>query len=135
MTRNLTRGAALSVTLIATLATAPAALADAHGNKWVHSREFQGETYVMYYNHMALYTYDEDARGKSNCTGECAEKWPPAVLDPGTPLGEGYSLIEREDGRMQAAFRGRPLYLWSGDSRPGDRGGDGLGGKWRLARP
>ncbi|HUM18196.1 MAG TPA: hypothetical protein VL086_21070, partial [Candidatus Nitrosotalea sp.] len=26
---------------------------------------------------MTLYTYDKDTAGKSNCTGECAEYWPP----------------------------------------------------------
>src|SRR4051794_12772332 len=33
--------------------------------------------YVTGANGMALYTYDKDGNDLSNCTGECAKKWPP----------------------------------------------------------
>lgn len=111
------------------------ARADSHGNEYVHSRAFKGQIYVMYQDHMSLYTFDNDAVGQSNCYDECAKNWPPAVLDAGTELGENYSLIQRTDGTMQAAFRGLPLYLYSKDRKPGDIKGDGVGGVWRLARP
>ena len=112
-----------------------AAYADNHGNAFVHSRPFKGQVYVMYQDHMALYTYDKDEPGISNCSGTCALVWKPAILDTGVDLGESYSLIERDDGRMQAAFRGMPLYLYAGDRKPGDITGDGVDGVWRLARP
>ena len=112
-----------------------AADADSHGNKFVHSRSFNGQVYVMYKDHMSLYTYDKDEPGKSNCNKKCAEDWNPAVLDAGTVLGENYTLIKRADGTMQAAFRGMPLYLYSKDRKPGDISGDGVGGVWHLARP
>jgi len=112
-----------------------AAMANQHGNKFVHSREYQGQVYVMYQNHMALYTYDKDGKGVSNCTNNCAEIWPPATFRQGTKMGAGYSLMKRPDGRFQATFRGKPLYLFSGDKKIGDRKGDGIGGVWRLARP
>jgi len=111
------------------------ASADSHGNKYVHSRPFNGQVYVMYQDHMSLYTYDNDTVGQSNCYDECAKNWPPATLDAGTKLGESYSLIQRADGTMQAAFRGLPLYLYSKDRKPGDVNGDGVDGLWRLARP
>lgn len=114
---------------------AGSASADSHGNKHVHSREFKGQVYVMYRNHMSLYTYDKDQPGVSNCSGECAKSWVPALLAAGTELGESYSLIERADGSMQAAFRGMPLYLYAGDTIPGDINGDGIDGVWHLARP
>ncbi|VAW21204.1 hypothetical protein MNBD_ALPHA11-597, partial [hydrothermal vent metagenome] len=50
-------------------------------------------------------------------------------------LGENYSLIERTDGSMQAAFKGQPLYLFIGDKNIGDINGDGKNGVWRLAKP
>ena len=125
-----------AATLTLTLALAPgAALAEAHGNDLVHSRKFKGIVYMMNQAHMALYTYDRDEPGVSNCYGQCAENWPPVILDPGTELGENYSLIPRKDGRMQAAYKGRPLYRYVGDKKPGDMNGDGVGGVWRLARP
>ena len=114
---------------------APTVHADSHGNAHVHSREFKGQVYVMYHDHMSLYTYDNDALGVSTCVADCAQTWMPALLPAGTELGENYSLIVRDDGSMQAAFRGMPLYLYSGDARPGDINGDGVDGLWRLARP
>ncbi len=111
------------------------ATADQHGNAYVHSRTNGGQVYIMYHNHMSLYTFDKDEIGKSNCYGGCARKWPPAILAADTPLGENYSLIRRKDGKMQAAFKGQPLYLWSGDKRVGQTSGDGIGDVWHLARP
>ncbi len=118
----------------ALLAALPA-LADSHGNALVHSRSFNAITYMMYRDHMTLYTYGEDQPLRSACSGECAERWPPATLPEGSELGENYSLFLRQDGRWQIAYKGRPLYLYSGDTRPGDITGDGLDGVWALARP
>ena len=111
------------------------ALAESHGNDFVHSRAYKGQVYVMYQTHMALYTLNNDEIGKSNCYGSCAETWPPALLPAGTTLGEDYSLIERTDGTMQAAYMGKPLYLYIGDKKIGDTNGDGIGNVWVLARP
>jgi predicted lipoprotein with Yx(FWY)xxD motif len=109
--------------------------ADSHGNEYVHSRTSGGQIFIMYQNHMSLYTYEHDMLGVSNCYGECAEAWPPAILDADTMLGESYSLIKRDDGKMQAAFKDQPLYLSVLDGKIGDTNGDGIGGVWYLARP
>jgi len=111
------------------------ASADSHGNKFVHSREFNSQIYVMYQDHMSLYTYAKDLAGQSNCYGACLDDWTPAILDADTKLGNNYTLIRRTDGSMQAAFRGLPLYLYSKDRKPGDIKGDGVDGMWSLARP
>ena len=126
---------AIAVSALALALLPGAAAADSHGNEFVHIRAFKGQTYVMYRDHMALYIYDRDRPGVSNCRDECTTTWAPALLDPGTELGENYSLIERADGTMQAAFREMPLYLYAGDKKPGDVNGDGIDGVWRLARP
>ena len=125
----------LALVALAALAPAFAAKADQHGNKYVHSREYKGQVYVMYQTHMTLYTYDKDPVGESTCYGECAETWIPATLKNGVKLGKSYTLIKRRDGSYQAAFRGKPLYLYSGDRKIGDINGDGIGGVWRLAKP
>ena len=109
--------------------------ADAHGNALVHSREFNGQVYMMNATHYSLYFYAKDGQNVSNCYGECAASWPPALLDAGAQLGENYALFARNDGKMQIAFKGRPLYRFGGDANVGDINGDGLGDVWELARP
>ncbi len=77
---------------------------------------------------VALYIKDIDKQpGKSACTGQCAIEWPPAVAAADAKPQGDWSVIVREDGGRQWAFRGKPLYTYSGDRAPGEIGGDGLG--------
>lgn len=87
-------------------------------------------------NGMTLYTFDKDTAdsGKSVCNGPCATNWPPLTATA-APAGDGYSLVKRDDGAMQVAYKGKPLYYWIKDSKPGDRTGDGVNNVWRTARP
>lgn len=85
---------------------------------------------------MTLYTFDRDAAGsgKSVCNGPCAVNWPPlTAADTARPTGE-YAVITRDDGKKQWAFKGKPLYFWVKDQKPGDKTGDGVGKVWRVAR-
>ena len=87
-------------------------------------------------NGMTLYTFDKDAAGsgKSVCNGPCAVNWPPLfAADNDRPPGD-WSIVTRDDGRKQWAFRGKPLYYWIKDQKPGDRTGDGVNNAWRIAR-
>lgn len=87
-------------------------------------------------NGMTLYTFDKDmaGSGKSACNGACATNWPPLTATA-APSGDGYSLIQRDDGAKQVAYKGKPLYYWSKDTKPGDKGGDGVNNVWRAATP
>ena len=75
---------------------------------------------------MTLYTFDSDAAGVSNCSGQCAVIWPPLTVTGGvTPTaGPGVSgalsTINRSDGSVQVAYKGLPLYFFHNDSKPGD---------------
>jgi predicted lipoprotein with Yx(FWY)xxD motif len=85
---------------------------------------------------MTLYTFDKDTTGsgKSVCNGPCATNWPPLLAaSDAKPSGE-YTIITRDDGARQWAYKGKPLYLWIKDSKPGDRTGDGFNNAWRIAR-
>lgn len=78
-----------------------------------------------------IYTFDRDQPGKSNCNGPCATAWPPLVAGAGSaPVGD-WSLVKRDDGTHQWAWRGRPTYTFAKDA-PEKATGDGLGGVWRL---
>jgi len=83
---------------------------------------------------MSLYIYTLDQLGTSSCSGGCAESWPPALAAPDVTAGGNLSVITRADGSGQWAYKGRPLYRWIRDGRPGDTTGDGVGGVWKLAR-
>ncbi len=86
---------------------------------------------------MTLYTFDKDVAesGKSVCNGDCAVKWPPLAAAAGDKGGNGYSVITRDDGSQQWAYKGKPLYLWFKDQKPGDMTGDGVNNVWRTAKP
>lgn len=76
-----------------------------------------------------LYTFDKDAPGKSNCSGGCLAAWPAFIAKPeAAPKGE-FGLIA--DTR-QWTINGKPLYYYVGDTKPGDRTGDGQGGVWHV---
>lgn len=80
------------------------------------------------------YMFSKDTPGKSNCSGACAQNWPPATSASG--LSGKITHIKRSDGSMQIALNGHPLYHFSGDKKPGDTNGDGLtafGGTWTKA--
>jgi len=85
---------------------------------------------------MTLYTFDKDAAGsgKSTCNGPCATNWPPLLAAADAKSSGDYTIITRDDGARQWAYKGRPLYLWIKDTKPGDRTGDGFNNAWRLAR-
>lgn len=86
-------------------------------------------------NGMTLYTFDKDAPGKSTCNGPCAENWPP-LKAAATDQGEGnYGIVTRDDGSKQWAYKGKPLYYWVKDAKPGDTTGDGVKDVWHTARP
>ncbi len=85
-------------------------------------------------NGMTLYTSDSDAEaGKSACTGDCNRLWPAlAAPNDAQPFGE-WTPITRDDGSKQWALRGKPLYRYAHDMKPGDGGGNGHDGVWHIA--
>jgi predicted lipoprotein with Yx(FWY)xxD motif len=89
-------------------------------------------------NGMTLYTFDRDTAGsgKSVCNGPCATNWPPLLsAERDAPVGD-YTIITRDDGKKQWAYKGRPLYYWSKDMKPGDTTGEGFANNtWHVARP
>ncbi len=88
-------------------------------------------------NGMTLYVFDKDAAGsgKSMCNGPCAANWPPLFAMDGDAASGDYSIVLRDDGKKQWAFKGKPLYYWAKDQKPGDKTGDGFNNVWHVARP
>ncbi len=86
---------------------------------------------------MTLYVFDKDVAnsGKSACNGPCATNWPPLMAAEGALPSGDYSIVVRDDGSRQWAVKGKPLYLWIKDQKPGDTTGDGVNQIWRVAKP
>jgi predicted lipoprotein with Yx(FWY)xxD motif len=85
---------------------------------------------------MTLYTFDRDAAGsgKSVCNGPCAQSWPPLMATADAKAEGDWTVVTRDDGAKQWAYKGKPLYLWAKDQKPGDRTGDGFNNAWRVAK-
>jgi len=85
---------------------------------------------------MTLYTYDRDtAAGKSACNGNCATNWPPLMAAADAKDNGAYTVVTRDDGSKQWAYKGKPLYFWKDDKKPGDVEGDNRNNVWHVAHP
>ncbi|MGZ8726514.1 MAG: COG4315 family predicted lipoprotein, partial [Aeromicrobium sp.] len=62
----------------------------------------------------SLYVFDSDEPSVSNCSGECADNWPPFTSDGQTLTGgEGitgtFATITRDDSSVQITYNDAPL--------------------------
>lgn len=126
--RNLlirTAFAAIAFSAVAAQAAAPAMTAEtAKGPALVDAKN------------MTLYTFDKDMGGKSMCNGPCAANWPALTAASGSAASGDWTTVTRDDGTMQWAYKGKPLYTFAKDTKPGDTTGDGfLNGAWHIAKP
>ena len=85
---------------------------------------------------MTLYTFDKDSGGKSMCNDDCAKNWPPLMAPADAKADGKWTAIKRDDGKMQWAYDGKPLYTFVMDKKAGDKTGDGkMDGAWKVAKP
>jgi predicted lipoprotein with Yx(FWY)xxD motif len=89
-----------------------------------------------------LYRFDGDANNpaKSNCNGDCAEVWKPALTNDGKPTLKGVDskvlgTVTRADGTKQLTVKGWPLYTYLGDKKAGSWKGQNVSGKWFVIKP
>ena len=83
-----------------------------------------------------LYTFDKDTAnsGKSACNGPCATNWPPLAAQASDTGSGDWSIVTRDDGSRQWAFKGWPLYTYAKDAKAGDVSGDGKGNVWHVIK-
>jgi predicted lipoprotein with Yx(FWY)xxD motif len=85
-------------------------------------------------NDMSLYVSELDqVPGVSACVEACAEQWPPLAAAEDAESTGDWQVISRDDDTRQWSFRGKALYLYSGDKAPGDDFGDGIRNVWSIA--
>jgi predicted lipoprotein with Yx(FWY)xxD motif len=124
--RKLLIGSAVSLALVsaAFAQTAPAKISETPKGKVLADEKG-----------MTLYIFDKDSAGKSACNDQCAVNWPPLTADTDSKGTGDYTVITRDDGKKQWAYKGMPLYGWVKDKKPGDVTGDGVNNVWHVARP
>jgi transforming growth factor-beta-induced protein len=83
-----------------------------------------------------LYAFDSDlGSAGSTCNDSCATSWPPVLVTDGEVANiSGLSLMTRDDGSSQAAYKGRPLYFYSGDTEASDTSGQSVSGWWKVGQ-
>jgi len=83
-----------------------------------------------------VYTFDKDTvgSGKSACNGPCAQLWPPVAAQASDTAGGDWSIITRDDGSKQWAYKGAPIYTFSKDAKPGDTSGDKFKDVWHVVK-
>ena len=89
---------------------------------------------------MTLYLFTVDDPGTSNCSGGCAEAWPPlllgeADLTPANGMSGILGTTLRTDDTRQITYNDTPLYYFAGDSEPGDANGQAVGDVWFVVEP
>jgi predicted lipoprotein with Yx(FWY)xxD motif len=86
---------------------------------------------------MTLYYVTSDTPATSSCTEGCAKIWPPllstAAPAAGEPLPGKLALVKTANG-SQVSYNGHLLYVYSGDSAPHQANGQGVAGKWWVAK-
>jgi predicted lipoprotein with Yx(FWY)xxD motif len=83
---------------------------------------------------MTLYTHDQDAQGAGACAADCTQTWAPFVpADADKPYGD-FTILARDDGGRQWAYKGRPVYLCKLDHVMGDVAGDKRDKAWHAVR-
>jgi predicted lipoprotein with Yx(FWY)xxD motif len=92
-------------------------------------------------NGLTLYMFTRDPLGETVCYDQCAENWPPLLVESAdeVTVAEGipgtFGTVERTDGTLIVTWNGMPLYYWARDAAPGDVDGQGRGGVWWILPP
>jgi predicted lipoprotein with Yx(FWY)xxD motif len=81
-----------------------------------------------------LYWFGLDKPGKIACTSSCTVTWPPLLVPSGDHVTSmaGLSTETRPGGEVQVTYKGSPLYIYAGDSKPGQEDGAGIP-NWHVA--
>ncbi len=81
----------------------------------LHAKASKYGTVIFNQEGQVVYAFEKDAASTSNCSGACADFWPPVLTD-GDPTATGdldpskVGTLTRADGSSQVTYNGRPLY-------------------------
>ncbi len=115
------------------------AASDGAGGATVATAESDLGTILVDADGRTLYAFTPDTEGVPTCIDDCADAWPPAIVDGEIDAGDldasVFTLVEHPAGGQQLKAGDFPLYLFAGDVAPGDVNGQGSGDVWFVVAP
>jgi predicted lipoprotein with Yx(FWY)xxD motif len=134
---RLHRSACFVIALAVAAVAAPSASSAGTTVKTARNKRLH-HTILVNRSGLSLYSLSAERRGRFICTdSSCLSFWTPLVVARGThPTGaRSLGTVRRPDGKTQVTYRGRPLYRFNDDRRPGQVGGEGFRdvGVWHAA--
>ncbi len=126
--------AVVAVIAIASLSSASGSTSAAATVKHGHA---MGKTVLVNRAGRTLYTLSAETNRRFICVGTCESTWHPLLGRRGQrPTGaSSLSTTKRPNGQLQVTYKGKPLYTFAGDRKPGDAKGEGFKdvGVWHAA--
>ena len=130
--------AAAGLALAACGGAATAASVTGAATKDVKTRSTSLGTILVNSKSMSLYALSVEKKNHFICTGTCTKTWHPLRSKHKSPTGTvgNLSFLKRPDGTKQVAYKGHPMYTFSGDSKPGQTNGQGFKdvGTWKVIK-
>jgi predicted lipoprotein with Yx(FWY)xxD motif len=142
MQRRKTLIASLLATAAVVAIAATAALALGGGSSSsrsvVKAGHALGKTVLVNRSGMTLYSLSAEVNGRFICKNSmCLSVWKPLTVPRGTkPAGASkLATVRRPDGHTQVTYKGKPLYNFVKDTKPGQASGEGFKdvGTWHVA--
>lgn len=94
-------------------------------------------TFLVNHGKRTLYHLTGETTHHFLCTRAmgCTTLWPPQIVASKSAIAndsvKGLSTVRRPDThKLQVTFKGKPLYTFAGDHKPGDTNGQGFLGVW-----
>ena len=128
-----------AIVVAAAVVIAVVAMSSASGStaRTVKTGHALGKTVLVNRAGLTLYSLSAETRGRFICTGSCVSLWHPLVVRRGQkPTGaRSLGTIRRPGSQIQVTYRGRPLYTFAEDRKPGTAKGEGFKdvGVWHAA--
>ncbi|WP_157994359.1 COG4315 family predicted lipoprotein [Peristeroidobacter agariperforans] len=80
---------------------------------------------------LPLYVFKGEPAGRSSCNRDCTAVWPIIRAEKNDKPVGFWTIVKRDDGRLQWAYKNRPVYTYFED-RPNDAKGVGKNMDWYL---
>lgn len=72
---------------------------------------------------------------RAPATTSAPRSGPPVTAAADAKASGDLSVITRDDGSKQWAYKGKPVYLYAKDAKPGDKTGDNFKDVWHVIKP